>query len=107
MGAGHDHAPRGAGNERKLIIALGLTGTYLVAEVIGGILARSLALLSDAAHMLTDVAALAIALAAIGIGKRPADARRTRNGRRDPSSDEQQGPLQQRDVHVLILTEQE
>lgn len=75
MGTGHDHG-KGA-NERALRRALVLTGAYLVAEVIGGILTNSLALLSDAAHMLTDVAALAIALIAIRIGRRPADRKRT------------------------------
>lgn len=75
MGAGHAH---GAGaNERNLKIALALTSTYLIAEVIGGLLTGSLALLSDAAHMLTDAMALALALVAIRIGRRPADRRRT------------------------------
>ena len=72
----HNHAA-GAGNERSLWIALGLTGSFLIAEVIGGIISQSLALLSDAAHMFTDVAALAIALAAVRIGKRPADKKRS------------------------------
>lgn len=76
MGAGHDHS-HGAANERALKIALGLTTTFLVAEFVGGILTKSLALISDAAHMFTDSAALAIALAAIQIGKRAADKRRT------------------------------
>lgn len=58
-------------------MALALTGTFLVAEVVGGILTGSLALLSDAAHMMTDTAGLAIALAAVQIGARPADNRRT------------------------------
>jgi len=49
----------------------------LIAEIIGGILTGSLALISDAAHMFTDTAALAISLAAIRIGKRPADSERT------------------------------
>jgi len=75
MSAEHDHT---AGkSERSLWIALGLTTSILVAEVIGGILTNSLALISDAAHMLTDAAALAIALAAIRIAKRPADSRRS------------------------------
>ena len=76
MGAGHDHG-HGAANERALKIALGLTTTFLVAEFVGGILTKSLALISDAAHMFTDAAALAIALAAVQIGKRAADNRRT------------------------------
>jgi cobalt-zinc-cadmium efflux system protein len=60
-----------------LTIALALTGTFLVAEVIGGILTGSLALISDAAHMLTDTIGLAVALAAMKIAERPADTRRT------------------------------
>jgi cobalt-zinc-cadmium efflux system protein len=75
MGAEHDHT---AGkSERSLWIALGLTSSILIAETIGGIVTGSLALISDAAHMLTDAAALAIALAAIRIGKRPADGKRS------------------------------
>ncbi len=77
MGAGHSHAHGGVANERSLKIALALTASYLVAEVAGGLLTNSLALLSDAAHMLTDVVALVIALMAIRIGKRPADRKRT------------------------------
>jgi cobalt-zinc-cadmium efflux system protein len=73
---GHDHGIAQA-PERALHWALLLTGTFMVAEAVGGFLTNSLALLSDAAHMLTDTAALAIALVAIRIGKRAADARRT------------------------------
>lgn len=75
MSAEHDHT---AGkSERSLWIALGLTSSILIAETIGGIVTGSLALISDAAHMLTDAAALAIALAAIRIGRRPADGKRS------------------------------
>ena len=71
MSAGHDH---GAGvKTRSLAIALALTGTFLVAELIGAYVFKSLALLSDAAHMFTDAAALAISLAAVQIGRRPPD----------------------------------
>lgn len=86
--AGHDHSEGHAhdhtagANSRQLTIALFLTGTFLIAEVVGGLAFKSLALLSDAAHMFTDVAALAIALAAIQIGKRAADDRRTFGYRR-------------------------
>jgi cobalt-zinc-cadmium efflux system protein len=76
MGGCHDHS-HGNRNERRLLWALGLTSAYLVAEVIAGLLTNSLALLSDAGHMLTDVAALAISLIAVKVAKRPADARRT------------------------------
>ena len=72
---GHDHA-RGASMQRMWIV-FGLTATFLVVEVVGGILTRSLALLSDAAHMFTDVMALAIAIAAIGLSRMPADRKRT------------------------------
>jgi cobalt-zinc-cadmium efflux system protein len=77
MGHDHSHAHRVAGNEKRLLLALGLTATFMVVEVIGAILTNSLALLSDAAHMFTDVTALAISLAAVRIGKRPADDRRS------------------------------
>ena len=58
-------------------IALALTGSFMLVEFAGGILARSLALLADAGHMLTDTAALALAWAATRIAARPADRRRT------------------------------
>jgi len=73
--AGHDHTA--GANEKSLKIALALTCAFLVVELVGGFLAHSLALLSDAAHMFTDTAALAIALMAIHIAKRPADSKRT------------------------------
>lgn len=80
MGAGHDH---GAGaNTRSLTIALALTTTFLVAELVGAYVFKSLALLSDAAHMFTDSAALAISLAAVQIGRRKPDDRRTFGYRR-------------------------
>jgi len=66
-----------AGNERSMKIAFALTATFLVVEIIGGVLTKSLALISDAAHMLTDTTALGIALVAISIAKRPADKKRT------------------------------
>ena len=76
MSAGHDHGASSA-NERNLWIVLGLTTAFMLAEIAGGVLTKSLALISDAAHMFTDAAALAIALAAIRIGKRAADHKRT------------------------------
>lgn len=60
MGAGHDHGTGNIRHERPLWWAFGLTSGFLVAEVVGGLLTNSLALLSDAAHMATDVIALAI-----------------------------------------------
>lgn len=82
MGAGHDHGAAlggsAAGRYRgRLVWALGLTLTYMVAEVVGGLLTGSLALLADAAHMLTDAGGLALALLAIRFGERPATPQRT------------------------------
>ena len=77
MGDGHDHGLSEIRHEKPLWWALGLSGTFLIAEVIGGLLTNSLALLSDAAHMATDTAGLVIALVAVRLARRPPDARRT------------------------------
>lgn len=77
MGAGHDHGTGDIQHEKPLWWAFGLTSAFLVAEVIGGLLTNSLALLSDAAHMGTDVIALAISLVAVRLSRKPPDARRT------------------------------
>ena len=77
MGAGHDHGAGEIKHEKPLWIAFGLTAVFLVAEVVGGILTNSLALLSDAAHMATDVIALAISLVAVRLSRKPPDAKRT------------------------------
>jgi len=61
----------------RLRWALGLTATYMVAEVIGGLVTGSLALLADAAHMMTDVGGLALALLAIRLAQREATPQRT------------------------------
>jgi cobalt-zinc-cadmium efflux system protein len=74
---GHSHAIPASGNEQALWWALGLTSVFLLAEVVAGIVFSSLALLADAAHMFTDVAALGIAVAAVRVARRPADAKRT------------------------------
>src|SRR6476469_8066442 len=68
---GHSHAPADA-SAGRLRIALGLLLGLMAVEVAAGIAASSLALLSDAAHMLTDAAALALALVAIRLSRRPA-----------------------------------
>lgn len=81
-GAGHSHDHTARANAKMLGWALALTSTYLIAEVIGGFVFNSLALLSDAAHMLTDVAALVIALLAIKMGKKAPDEKRTFGYRR-------------------------
>jgi cobalt-zinc-cadmium efflux system protein len=71
---GHAHH---SSNMRRVVIALVLTGTFMVVEVIGGLLSGSLALLADAGHMLTDTMALALAAVAFRVSKRPADVRLT------------------------------
>lgn len=77
----HDHSqPSGSAARsqvRPLLIALAITGTFLVVEVIGGLLTNSLALLADAGHMATDVAALLLSLGAIWLARRPATPRRS------------------------------
>ena len=75
-GHGHHDHTAGAG-ARALTIALCLSSLVLAVEVAGAWAYNSLALLSDAAHMMTDVAALAIALMAVRIGSRAADDKRT------------------------------
>ena len=77
MGGGHEHGTGAIRHERPLWWAFGLTAAFLVAEVVGGLLTNSLALLSDAAHMATDVIALAISLTAVRLSRRPPDAKRT------------------------------
>ncbi len=61
------------GDDRRLLWALVLTGGFMVAEVIGGILSNSLALLADAGHMLTDTVSLLLAWLAARLSRRPAD----------------------------------
>lgn len=71
-GHGHDHAISADADRRRLGIALALILGFMAVEVGVGIAASSLALLSDAAHMLTDAAAIGLALVAIGLAQRPA-----------------------------------
>lgn len=86
----HSHAgppgvarPRAAGRlrrdveRRRLSWVLGITAGFMLVEVVGGVLAGSLALLADAGHMLTDAGALAFALLAMRMSQRPPDAART------------------------------
>ncbi|MFD5801122.1 cation diffusion facilitator family transporter [Streptomyces sp. NPDC127020] len=86
MGAGHDHghthgAPAGgtatAAYRGRLRVALGITLTVMVVEIVGGVLADSLALIADAAHMATDALGLGMALLAIHFASRPPSDRRT------------------------------
>jgi cobalt-zinc-cadmium efflux system protein len=93
---GHEHRTRGAGSpphhhhhhhheggglssrgQRRLLVVLLLTASYMVAEALGGWWTGSLALLADAGHMLTDAAALALALMAAWFGSRPATPSKT------------------------------
>lgn len=64
-------------NLRRVWLALVLTGSFMLVEVVGGLLSGSLALLADAGHMLTDTMALALTAAAFHISAKPADARRS------------------------------
>lgn len=73
--AHHHHTPRG--NETRLAIAAALTGLFMIAEIAGGIISGSLALLADAGHMLTDFASLIMAWLAFRLSRRPADWKRT------------------------------
>jgi cobalt-zinc-cadmium efflux system protein len=79
MGAHHDHGPgHSHGAPSSLLTkALWITLIYMAVEVAGGLWTGSLALLADAAHMLSDAGALAIALAAARISERPPDSRQT------------------------------
>ncbi|UWQ22092.1 cation diffusion facilitator family transporter [Jannaschia sp. W003] len=86
MGAGHSHGPKidaGASpearqaRERAVAIAAVLTGGFMFAEVAGGLVSGSLALLADAGHMLTDFASLVLAWLAFRLARRPSDWRRT------------------------------
>jgi len=69
--AGHSHAVTATTDARRLAVALGLIVGFMVIEVVAGILAHSLALISDAAHMLTDAFALGLSLAVIRLVARP------------------------------------
>ncbi|MCA1769813.1 MAG: cation diffusion facilitator family transporter [Halomonas sp.] len=78
MAHDHDHSlPTGYDSQRRLFWAILLTGGFMVAEVVGGIISGSLALLADAGHMLTDTAALGLAWFAAWISRRPADEKRS------------------------------
>ncbi|MFY9608582.1 MAG: cation diffusion facilitator family transporter [Blastocatellia bacterium] len=71
----HSHAP--GSNRRRLMVVLALTFAYMLAEAIGGFLTNSLALLSDAGHMLADVASLLLAMLALWFAARPVTPKKT------------------------------
>src|SRR5687768_13587586 len=81
--AGHSHAPAAsdAASDRRVVgrlrAALGITAVFLIAEVVGGLVSNSLALLADAGHMLTDVAALALSLFVAWFSRQPANAQKS------------------------------
>lgn len=78
MAHDHDHAHEAnRGNMKRVMIALLLTGSFMIVEVIGGVLSGSLALLADAGHMLTDTMALGLAAMAFHVSKRPPDGKLT------------------------------
>src|SRR6266571_181157 len=69
--AGHSHGVSADTDRRYLTGALALIVAFMAAEVAAGVVAHSLALISDAAHMLTDTAAIVLALAAMRLAARP------------------------------------
>ncbi|KMK68398.1 cation diffusion facilitator family transporter [Puniceibacterium sp. IMCC21224] len=74
----HSHAPDvSASNERVVLVGFVLTFGFMLAELVGGLLSGSLALIADAGHMFTDAAALALAWAGFRFGRRKSDDKRT------------------------------
>lgn len=76
----HHHAQEAS--ERRLLFALLILGSFTLIEAVGGFFANSIALLAEAAHMLADSGSLALAIVALRVGRRPANARRTFGHRR-------------------------
>jgi cobalt-zinc-cadmium efflux system protein len=78
MGGGHSHEVTATGeHQKRLIVVLVITCAVLIAEVVGGLIAGSLALLADAGHMLTDSTGLILALIAASLATRAATVKRT------------------------------
>jgi cobalt-zinc-cadmium efflux system protein len=73
----HAHSHEQSGDTRRIAIALGLILAFMAGEVVAGILGHSLALLSDAAHMLTDAGALLVSLVVLRLAAQPAGGNRT------------------------------
>ena len=78
----HAHGARVDAPTKAIVGALAVTATVFVAELVGGVISGSVALLADAMHMLSDAAGLIIALAAVLVGKRAANSRATYGHRR-------------------------
>lgn len=76
---GHDHSghSHSEANSKRLMLTLCLAAGYMVAEIVGGLISNSLALLADAGHMFSDVASLALSVFAIWISSRPAGSQQT------------------------------
>ena len=72
---GHDHTH--GSNKKTLFISFIIITSYMIVEAIGGIVTNSLALLSDAGHMLSDSISLAIALVAFTLGEKAANSKKT------------------------------
>ena len=77
MGHSHAHDDSNLTRTGRLKWALGLTFIYMIVEAVGGWMTNSLALIADAGHMLTDVAALTLTISAIWFAGRPATAKKT------------------------------
>jgi cobalt-zinc-cadmium efflux system protein len=73
----HDHHHADGQSARVLAWAFALTAIFMIVEAVGGVFARSLAVVADAGHMLTDAASLALAWSAIHLARRPADTKRS------------------------------
>lgn len=103
-GDGHDHVHAAPDHRGRLAAAFGIALTVLLAQIVGAVITGSLALLVDTAHMLTDVAGLAMALAAASLSLRPPSSRRTWGFRRIEvlAAGAQAGVLLTVGVYVLI-----
>jgi len=73
----HDHGIKGEGNKKGLISALIITAIFMLIEFFGGLFTKSLALLADSGHMLSDTSSLVLSLVAMRFATRPASAKKT------------------------------
>ncbi|MGE6299074.1 cation diffusion facilitator family transporter [Guptibacillus hwajinpoensis] len=73
----HDHGHTHSANKKALLISFILIATFMILEVVGGIITNSLALLSDAGHMLSDTVALCMSLLAFKLGEKKSDTEKT------------------------------